>query len=471
MQLHIYQIERIQYILDTKKSALFLDMGLGKTVVALTAAQTLLDSFTVNKVLVIAPLRVANNVWHNEIKQWQHLKHLTYSIVTGNEKQRFKALEKQVDIYIINRENLLWLFMNGYREFGMIIVDESTSFKNPSRAAAKLFKNEKTYEKVKQHFGNCTLRQFTKYKINKFVALSLMKCEYMVLLTGTPSPNGLMDLYSQIYCLDKGERLGKTLTYYRETYFTKDKYGFGYECIDSEGIYDKIKDITVSMRAEDYIELPKKINLITNIELSEHKKEYDDLAKEFVLKVSSGNIVAANAGVLTNKLLQFCNGAIYDEFGDYNIIHDLKLDALEEILEGNSNENIIVAYNYKSDLERLKHRFKHGVTMSKDSREVETWNQGDIKLLLCHPASSGKGLNLQHGGHIIVWFGLTWNLEDYLQFNARLYRQGQIKPVIINHIVAKDCIDETVLERLGSKNSNQKELLDSLVQTMKSKYA
>ena len=497
MQLHNYQIERIQYILDTKKSALFLDMGLGKTVVALTAAQTLLDSFTVNKVLVIAPLRVANNVWHNEIKQWQHLKHLTYSIVTGNEKQRFKALEKQVDIYIINRENLLWLFMNGYRDFGMIIVDESTSFKNPSRAAAKLFKNEKIYEKVKQHFGNCTLRQFTKYKINKFVALSLMRCEYMVLLTGTPSPNGLMDLYSQIYCLDKGERLGKTLTYYRETYFTKDKYGFGYECIDSEGIYDKIKDITVSMRATDYIELPKKINLVTNIDLGEHKKEYDDLAKEFVIKVSSGDIVAANAGVLTNKLLQFCNGAIYDEFRDYNIIHDLKLDALEEILEGNPNENIIVAYNYKSDLERLKNRFKHAVIMNEPSREsdqerlknriirkyfnppitnkdsgtIEAWNQGKIKLLLCHPASSGKGLNLQHGGNIIVWFGLTWNLEDYLQFNARLYRQGQIKPVTINHIVAKDCIDETVLERLGSKNNNQKELLEALIETMKCKYA
>jgi SNF2 family DNA or RNA helicase len=470
MQLHSYQNKAVDFILDKKKCALYLDMGLGKTVIALTAAQNLLDDFTINKVLVIAPLRVANNVWHNEIKHWQHLKHLTYSIVTGNEKQRFKALEKRVDIYIINRENLLWLFMNGYRDFGMIIVDESTSFKNPSRVAAKLFKSVKVYRKVKQHFNNCTFTQFSKYKINKFVALSLMKCDYMVQLTGTPSPNGLMDIYSQIYCLDKGERLGKTLTEYRETYFTKDRYGFGYECDDSEGIYDKIKDITMSMTATDYIELPKKINLVTNINLGEHKEKYDELAKEFILKVSSGDIIAANAGVLTNKLLQFCNGAIYDEFKDYSIIHDFKLDALEEIIEGNPNESIIVAYNYKSDLERLKNRFKQAVIMSKDSREIEAWNQGDIKLLLCHPASSGKGLNLQHGGRIIVWFGLTWNLEDYLQFNARLYRQGQIKPVIINHIVAKDCIDELVLERLGAKNNNQKELLEALIETMRSQY-
>lgn len=467
MKLHIYQIKAVNFILEKKKCALYLDMGLGKTIIAITAAQKLLDNFHINRVLIIAPLRVANNVWHNEIAKWQHSKHLTYSIVTGNENQRHKALVKKVDFYIINRENVLWLFMHGYRNFGMIIIDESTSFKNPSRAGAKVFKNEAIYNKVKQHFNDCNFSQFTKYKINKFVALSLIKCDYMVQLTGTPTPNGLMDLYSQIYLLDRGERLGKNITKFRTDFFNKDPYSFSYTPKNPDEIYSKISDITMSMQAADYLELPDKINLTTEVELGTYMKKYNVLAKEFVLKLSSSDIVAANAGVLANKLLQFCNGAIYNEFCNYEEIHDLKLEALEEILEGNPSENILVAYNYKSDLERLRKRFKHAVIMGKQSKEVEQWNQGKIKLLLCHPASSGKGLNLQHGGHIIVWFGLTWNLEDYLQFNARLHRQGQSKPVIINHIVAKGCIDELVLKRLAYKNTNQKDLLGFLVDNLK----
>lgn len=428
--LHPYQIKAVEFILNKKKCALYLDMGLGKTVITLTAILSLFDNKSISKVLVIGPLRVINNVWHNEIHKWEHLKHLTYSLVIGNEKQRLEALNKQADIYLINRENTAWLYSQN-NNWDMIVLDESSSFKN---ASSKRFK-----------------------------ALKKFKYDYIVQLSGTPSPNNLLDLWSQIYLIDHGKRLEKSMYLYKGRFFFSDYSGYNYKPIYPPCIFNAISDITLSMKAEDYIQLPDKIETATKVKLSySHLKKYKEIKKEFITNLGDKEITVANAAVLSNKLLQFCNGAIYDENKNIIEIHDVKLDALEDLIEDNPDENILVAYNYKSDLIRLQKRFKHAIVMDKDSKNVDLWNKGKIKLLLCHPASSGKGLNLQQGGHIIIWFGLTWNLEDYLQFNARLYRIGQSKPVIINHIIAENCIDEVIMKVLNNKNVNQNILLNAL---------
>lgn len=428
--LHSYQNKAVDFILNKKKCALFLDMGLGKTVITLTAIAKLLNEFSISKILIIAPLRVVNNVWHNEIQKWEHLKFITYSIVTGNEKERLEALKKNADIYLINRENVQWLY-NHCITWDMIVLDESSSFKNSST--------------------------------KRFKALKKFKYDYIVELTGTPSPNGLLDLWAQIYLVDKGERLGKTMYIYKERYFFCDYSGFNYSPIYPPTIFNAISDITLSMKAEDYVQLPDKIEITTKVKLTYFNlKTYNEIRKEFIANIGNKEITVSNAAVLSNKLLQFCNGAIYDENKNIIEIHDAKLDALEDLIEDNPDENILVAYNYNSDLTRLQKRFKDAVVMDKEGRNVDLWNKGEIKLLLCHPASSGKGLNLQHGGHIIIWFGLTWNLEDYLQFNARLHRIGQSKPVIINHIIAENCIDEIIMKVLSNKDRNQNTLLDAL---------
>lgn len=405
-------------------------MGIGKTIVALTVISDLLDEFSITKALVIAPLLVAKNVWHNEIQQWEHVKHLTYSIVNGTEKERLKALNKDVNVYIINRENVPWLYQNGFTEFDFIVLDESSSFKNPSS--------------------------------KRFKAIKKFKYDYLIELTGTPSPNGLLDIWSQYYLLDRGKSLGHAMYIYKEKYFYTDYYGYKWTPKNPDLIYKAIEHLTISMKDEDYLDLPERIDLITPIVIPEYQK-YKELEKEFILQIKDNEIVVSSLPVLGNKLLQFCNGAIYDENKNILEIHQAKLEALEDIIEDNPNENILVAYNFKSDLERLKNRFKHAVTMNVEGNMIEKWNKGEIKLLLCHPASSGKGLNLQYGGYIIVWFGLTWNLEDYLQFNKRLHRPGQLKPVIINHIIAQDCIDEKILKVLNQKNVTQQNLLNAFI--------
>lgn len=428
----------IEQILLKKKAAVHFFMGAGKTVMVLTAISKLLDEFSISKVLVIAPLLVANNVWHKEIQKWEHVKHLTWSIVTGTEKERLAALDKNVDIYIINRENIPWLYKLQPPYcceffsllFDFIVIDESSSFKNPSS--------------------------------QRFKALKNFKCDYLVELTGTPSPNGLLDIWSQYYLLDQGKSLGTTMTAYKQKYFYPDYYGYKWTPKDPEQIYKAIEHLTISMKEEDYIDLPERIDLITPITIPEYQK-YKELEKEFFLEWQNNQIAAPSIPVVMNKLLQFCNGAIYDEKKNIIEIHQAKLDALETIIEDNPNENILVAYNFKSDLKRLQNRFKDVVVMSNDETIIDQWNKGRIKLLLCHPASSGKGLNLQEGGHIIIWFGLTWNLEDYLQFNKRLHRPGQLKPVIINHIVAQNCIDERVMKVLSQKNQTQEDLLNAFI--------
>ncbi len=428
-ELHQYQLRNVEFIKNIKKCALYLGMGMGKTVITLTAIANLLDEFSIAKVLIIAPKYVTKNVWDKEISKWEHLKHLTYSIVIGNHKQKSKALDINADIYITNRENVNWLYKNKFTNWDMIVIDESSSFKNPES--------------------------------KRFKYLKKFSYEYMVQLSGTPSPNSLLDLWSQIYLLDSGKRLGKTMYGYKQNHFNSDYMGYTYVPKNADNIYKLISDITLSMQTNDYLELPPKLNVITSID-NPALIQYKELEKEFITKIRDYEITTFNAATLTGKLLQFCNGAVYDELKNTIHIHDAKLDALNSIIEDNPNETILVAYNFKSDLQRLQEKFKYSVKLDGSASVIDRWNNKKIKLLLAHPASSGKGLNLQQGGNIIVWFGLTWNLEDYLQFNARLNRQGQTRPTIINHIVIKNSIDEMILNKLEDKNNTQQSLFKAL---------
>jgi hypothetical protein len=437
--LHSYQKRAVSFIQDKQRCGLFLDMGLGKTTSALTAVSDLRDSFSIYKVLIIAPLRVANSVWAQEAQKWEHLKHLTVSVCTGSEKRRLGALQTDADIYVINRENVEWLVnhMGKNWPFDMLIIDESSSFKNSS---TKRFK---------------ALR-----KILPFT-------EYLVLLTGTPSPNSLLDLWSQMYLIDFGQSLGRTMTAYKQRFFEQDY--MGYKFTPREGAADRIHNLispsVIHMSAEDYLELPKRIDLIERVDMPPTALEtYRNFETTLLAELEDGEEVEAmSAAVLANKLLQFANGGLYtDENGSWSEIHATKLDALEEIIEDNPNENLLVAYNYRFDLERLQKKFPSAVVLDKKQETIDRWNRGEIKMMLAHPASAGHGLNLQGGGSLIVWFGLTWSLEYYQQFNARLHRQGQTKPVRILHIVAKKTIDERVLGVLSTKDVTQKKLLAAL---------
>ena len=440
---HDYQKIAIEKIIDGPAVGLFLEMGLGKTVSALTAIQELLyDYFDVSKVLVIAPLRVTQSTWSGEIEKWDHLQGLRLSKVLGSEKQRIEALHQPADIWIINRENTEWLVDYYGRKwpFDMVVIDELSSFKNP--------------------------------RSKRFRALRKVRplIKRIVGLTGTPAPNGLIDLWSQIYLLDQGERLGKTLTGYRNRYFDPGRrnQNIVFEWIPKpfaeERIYEKISDICVSMKAEDWLQLPGRIDNAIEVELPEKaKSQYKQLEKDLILPLLGSDVTAANAAVLTNKLLQMANGAIYDEFGEAKEIHDAKLEALEEVVEAANGKPVLVVYSYRHDLDRIKNQLKKYKPRTLDSdQDVQDWNAGKTQVLLLHPASGGHGLNLQTGGNIIVWFGLTWGLEYYQQANARLYRQGQIERVIVHHIVAKGTMDEEVLKALTGKAATQNDLMEAV---------
>ena len=433
--LHNYQEQCVKTILDKKKCALFLGLGLGKTALTLTAISDLLDEFYIEKVLIIAPLRVANTVWKQEALKWDHLKDLKFSICTGTVSERIRAVNAKCDIQIINRENIPWLIKNTKWKWDMVVVDESSSFKSHTSQRFK------------------ALKSVTKY---------IKSC---VLLSGTPAPNGEMNLWSQIYLLDAGERLGKNISIFRKQFFTPNQYSFGYT-INKDGsskIKNLIKDVCVSMETQDYIDLPEKVSYNETIVMPPGvASQYKELEKQFILSLENGDITALNRATLSNKLLQMCNGAVYDENGKTHEIHSEKLDALKQIIEDNPNENILLAYNYKSDLERLKRAFPTARVLSSNEKDQDDWNAGKIKLLLTHPASAGHGLNLQKGGSVIIWFGLNWSVELYQQFNGRLYRQGQTKTVRIIHLVAKGGLDEKVMMVLQSKAKTQKDLLDSL---------
>nr|DAW29169.1 MAG TPA: Chromatin remodeling complex ATPase [Caudoviricetes sp.] len=443
---HDYQKYATRYIETHPIAAVLLDMGLGKTSITLTALNDLLfDYFDAHRILVVAPLRVARNTWSDEIEKWDHLKDLQFSIAVGTESERLAALKQKADIYIINRENLQWLIeKSGVPfDFDMVVIDELSSFKNHQ---AKRFKSLiKVRPKVKRIVG----------------------------LTGTPSSNGLMDLFAEFKILDMGARLGRFIGQYRMTYFKPDKMNgpivYSYKPMPGaeKAIYEKISDITISMKAKDHLKMPELVNSKYMVHLSEkEKKKYEDMKAELVLALPKGEITAANAASLSGKLSQMANGAVYADDESILSIHERKLDALEDIIEAANGKSVLVAYWFKHDLMRIEERLK-----SKDipfekldsDASIKKWNKGELPVALIHPASAGHGLNLQSGGSTLVWFGITWSLELYQQTVARLYRQGQSEGTVTNiHILAKDTVDERIMKALQEKDSTQSALIDAV---------
>lgn len=437
---HEYQKRMIDRVVSMEHVGLFLDMGLGKTVITLTAIEELMyDYFDVSRVLVIAPKRVAEDTWSREHKKWDHLKDLRVSVVTGTPAQRKKALAADADVYVIGRDNVVWLteILPDW-PFDMVVIDELSSFKSNR---AKRFKH---------------LRRV------------LPRSRRVVGLTGTPSPNSLMDLWAELYLLDRGERLGKTIGCYREEYFRPGKTDghVVYSWEPRKGAREKIErlisDICVSMSAEDYLQLPERIDIEVPVTLAPKERAlYDQMERDQVLPVDDEHsVVALNAAAVMNKLLQMANGAVYDDSGEVIRIHEAKLEALEEIVD-TAGEPVLVFYSYRHDKTAIEGRIK-GVREISGPQDIADWNDGKIPVLLAHPASVGYGLNLQDGGHVIVWYGLTWSLEQYQQANARLYRQGQQKPVIVHHLIAEGTVDEQVMQALKHKDTSQAALLAAL---------
>jgi SNF2 family DNA or RNA helicase len=439
-----YQVKAVRYIATRPASALFLECGLGKTVITLTAVKLLKKRGAIKKALVIAPLRVAAYSWPEEIKKWNHLAGLSYSLVLGAQSRRLSALKQEADIYIINRENATWLVetLDKDWDFDCVIADELSSFKS---SKSKRFR---ALKKIRS-------------KIARFIGL-----------TGTPAPNGLADLWPQIYLLDMGKRLGKTKTAFEERYFNKVFHPSGsfYDLYAKEGaeaeIYEAVGDICASMKAEDYLDLPPRIDNVIKIQLElPVLQAYKRFEREKILKLyrDENEITAANAAVLVNKLLQFSNGAVYDENGNHNVIHNSKIEALRELADVSAGAPILVFYSFRSDYERItKELAEFKPRAIKTGRDIDDWNAGRIPLALTHPAATGHGLNLQYGGNIIVWFSLPWSLELYAQANARLRRQGQRKTVIINHLIASETADEDVLTALTGKGKMQDALMIAL---------
>lgn len=437
---HNYQNYAKNFILAHKVSALFLDCGLGKTITTLTAINELMyDSFEISKVLIIAPLRVAQSTWKEEIEKWDHLNLLRYSIAVGDEKERLKALKQNSDIYIINRENVDWLVTKSGIDFNfnMLIIDELSSFKSHTS------KRFKSLLKIRPYF------------------------ERVVGLTGTPSSNGLMDLWAEFRVLDLGERLGRYITHYRNEYFLPDKRNgaviFSYKPQPNaeERIYRRLSDMTISMKSTEYLKMPELILNELEINLDEEDQtKYKKFKKEMVMTIQEKEIDAINAASLSNKLIQLANGSIYDEDKKFYEVHNKKLDKLEEIIESANGKPVLVSYWFKADKERIEKRFK--VKEIKTADDIKQWNMGIINLALIHPASAGHGLNLQSGGSTLVWFSLTWSLELYQQTNARLYRQGQKDTVVIHHLITKNTIDEDIMKSLKRKDKTQEALMKAV---------
>nr|QHI00445.1 DEAD/DEAH box helicase [Streptococcus suis] len=447
LTLHNYQVVAKDFIIGHPNAAVILDMGMGKTATTLSAVNELMfDRFEVTKVLVIAPLRVANTVWSDEIEQWAELRHLRYSKIVGTPKQRKVALQKDADIYIVNRENLPWLVeqCSPYFKWDMVVIDELSSFKSWQSKRFKAFMAMRPYMKR------------------------------IVGLTGTPSSNGLMDLFAEFKVIDGGERLGRFIGEFRSRYFEEGRRNGNivYEYIPMDyaecQIQDKISDITISMKALDYLDMPDLISTKKLVRMSEKEKEkYSQFKKEYVMSELDGlEVTAANAASLTNKLVQLSNGAVYSDDHTVVPLHEQKLDALEDILESANGEPVLVAYWFKHDLARIMGRLEKLKVKSrvlKTEEDIREWNKGNVPVGLLHPASAGHGLNLQKGSHHLVWFGLTWSLELYQQTNARLWRQGQeAETVVIQHIVTEGTIDEEILKALENKDAQQERLIEAV---------
>lgn len=461
--LHDYQVFGYKHIVDTPYCGLFLDMGLGKTVTTLTAINDLIyEELEVNKVLVIAPKRVAETVWAQECEKWDHLKHLRVSIVKGVLPRRLEALNTTADIYVISRDLVSWLvsLYGGTKlPFDMVVIDELSSFKSPKSLRFKALRQVRPY--IKRVVG----------------------------LTGTPAPNGYPDLWAQIYLLDRGERLEKTITKYRERYFKEGRKNgnvvYNYELLDTaeDQINQRISDICISMKATDYLDMPELINNYIYVPMEPSiEKQYKDFEKNKVLELiqdmatrsaladfddeqpKTKEISVVNAAALSNKLLQFANGAVYDEDHESHVVHDLKLETLKELVEDANGKPVLIAWSFQSDRDRILEALKaYKPRQLKDEKDIKDWNAGKVQVMLAHPASAGHGLNLQGGGNIIIWFGLTWSLELYQQFNARLFRQGQKEgSVIIHHIAMKGTHDEDVIRAIKTKDKKQESLLSSI---------
>ena len=436
---HNYQQFATDFILEHPVSCLMLDMGLGKTIITLTALwQLTLDSFDVSRILVIAPKRVAADTWPKELSKWEHLKGLDASLVMGTQAEREAALRRQTFLYIINRENVSWLVENYHWDFDMVVIDELSSFKSNQAQRFKALK-----------------------KVRPLVSR-------IVGLTGTPAPNSLLDLWPQMYLMDMGQRLGRFIGGFRERFFTPDKrsreiiYSYKPREGAEEAIYSLISDICISMKAVDYLDMPELIMNRVEVSMdSREQKIYDDFQRDMVVNLHGEELDAVNAAVLSGKLLQMANGAVYGENHKVLRIHDRKLDALEDLVEAANGKPLLVAYWYEHDLQRIKARFKTARCID-TTKDIDDWNAGRIPLALIHPASAGHGLNLQDGGCTIVWFGLTWSLELYQQPNARLWRQGQKHTVVIHHIVTKGTHDEDVLRALECKDTRQTALIDAV---------
>lgn len=442
---HNYQSYATGFILEHPVSAVFLDMGLGKSVITLSAIFDLcLDSFEVSKVLVIAPLRVARNTWPDELKKWDHLYGLTYSVAVGTEMERKAALMQRAKVYIINRENVQWLVKESGLPFNydMVVVDELSSFKS--------------------------------YQAKRFRSLLSVRpsVKRIVGLTGTPSSNGLMDLWAEFRILDMGKRLGRFITHYRNAYFAPDKRNgqvvFSYKPLPGaeEAIYQKISDITISMKAADYLDMPECVINEVKVQLSDEERYiYDSLKRDLVVSLKGEEIDAGNAAALSGKLCQMANGAVYGEDKRVFPIHERKLDALEDLIEAANGKPVLVAYWFKHDFERIQarlHKLHIPFSLLDSSESISRWNRGELPVALIHPASAGHGLNLQSGGATLVWFGLTWSLELYQQTNARLWRQGQRDTVVIHHIIASGTIDERIMTALREKEKTQAALIEAV---------
>ena len=442
---HNYQKYATEFILNHPISAVLLDMGLGKTVITLTAIKKMIDDGVVQKVLIIAPLRVAKSTWPAEIEKWEHTKDMTYSVVTGGPTERKAALRKSADLYIINRENVPWLIdESGFAfDFDTVVIDELSSFKS--------------------------------WKSKRFKALLKVrpKVKRIVGLTGTPSSNGLMDLWAEFRILDLGERLGRFITHYRDAYFLPDKrnaqviFSYKPKPYAEDAIYNKISDITISMKSTDYLDMPECVMNEVPVTMSDKEHRiYDTLKSDLIISLNGADIDASNAAALSNKLCQMANGAVYDEVKNIQVIHDRKLDALEDLIEAANGKPVLVAYWFKHDLMRIAERLKKSCIvydMIDNADSIRKWNEGLIPVGLIHPASAGHGLNLQAGGSTLIWFGLTWSLELYQQTNARLWRQGQkSETVVIHHIVTKDTVDENIMKALRTKEKTQDALIEAV---------
>ncbi len=445
--LHKYQRGAVQFIKDVPQGALFMDMGLGKTVTTLTALSDLIEDFESDNVLIIAPKRVAFHTWPEELNSWDHID-ISYTLVRGTPEKRWQCLAERTHIKIINIDLVEWLvdYYGKRWPFDTVIIDESSGFKDHSS--------------------------------NRFKALRKV-CrlwDRAVLLTGTPAPNGLHGLWPQMYLIDRGERLGKTVTDFRNRHFLRNYNGYGYSIRQGEesNIWDKLTDVCVTLSAKDYLEMPDRVDNIINVDLPIKAQElYQELEKEFIAYVNDTEVIdAVSSAVLINKLLQLASGSVYYQHGDdeadrrVQYVHSAKLDALQEIIESSGGQPVLVAYTFQHERDLILQRFKQAEALDKEGTQIDPWNKSEVPILLVHPKSAGHGLNLQKGGHIAVWYSLTWSLELYQQFNARLHRQGQTKTVIIHHIMAKGTADQMVFDALGGKHLTQEELLNALKQNI-----